>query len=134
MENGNGLTERMIAPKRNLFPSLLVLIQRKIETAISSLAKTEVFKVRIANEKSWADYLSRIANKIDNLNLTIKNLPKIDMGDSPASIQIQTMSEATINKFINEVREIKKITEEAGLKLEKEFNAGPYHYGLILLK
>jgi len=30
--------------------------------------------------------------------------------------------------------EIKKLAEESGLKLEKEFDAGPYHYGLILVK
>lgn len=30
--------------------------------------------------------------------------------------------------------EVKKIAEEIGLKLEKEFDAGGYHYGLILLK
>ena len=30
--------------------------------------------------------------------------------------------------------EIKKIAEELGLKLEKEFEAGPYHFGLILVK
>ena len=30
--------------------------------------------------------------------------------------------------------EVKKIAEEIGLKLEKEFEAGIYHYGLILVK
>lgn len=30
--------------------------------------------------------------------------------------------------------EIKEIAKELDLKLEKEFEAGPYHYGLILLK
>jgi ubiquinone/menaquinone biosynthesis C-methylase UbiE len=30
--------------------------------------------------------------------------------------------------------EIKKSAEEAGLKFEKEFEAGPYHYGLVFIK
>jgi ubiquinone/menaquinone biosynthesis C-methylase UbiE len=30
--------------------------------------------------------------------------------------------------------EVKKITEDLGLKLEKEFPAGAYHYGIILVK
>ena len=30
--------------------------------------------------------------------------------------------------------EIKKFTEEVGLKFEKEFEAGPYHYGLVFIK
>ena len=30
--------------------------------------------------------------------------------------------------------EVKKITEDAGFKLEKEFEAGKYHYGLVFVK
>lgn len=30
--------------------------------------------------------------------------------------------------------EVKKISEEIGLKVEKEFSAGAYHYGLIFTK
>lgn len=30
--------------------------------------------------------------------------------------------------------EVKKLAKELGLKLEKEFEAGPYHYGLIFIK
>ena len=30
--------------------------------------------------------------------------------------------------------EVKKMTEDAGLKLEKEFEAGKYHYGLVFVK
>jgi len=30
--------------------------------------------------------------------------------------------------------EVKKITEPIGLKLEKEFEAGKYHYGLVFVK
>jgi len=32
------------------------------------------------------------------------------------------------------VDEIKKIAEESGLKFEKEFEAGPYHFGLVFVK
>ena len=32
------------------------------------------------------------------------------------------------------IEEVKKIAEEVDLKLEKEFEAGIYHYGLILVK
>ncbi len=30
--------------------------------------------------------------------------------------------------------DVKKDTEEVGLKFEKEFEAGPYHYGLVFIK
>jgi len=30
--------------------------------------------------------------------------------------------------------DIKKFAEEAGLKFDKEFEAGPYHYGLVFIK
>jgi len=32
------------------------------------------------------------------------------------------------------VEEVKKLAEASGLKLEKEFTASPYHYGLIYVK
>jgi ubiquinone/menaquinone biosynthesis C-methylase UbiE len=44
--------------------------------------------------------------------------------DNPLTKQIEKVS----------FEEIKKIAEELNLKLEREFPAGAYHYGLIFIK
>lgn len=107
----NGLSSQgnpMPVGQRSFVPSIMALVKRTIETVASNVARTEVFKVRIANEKAYGDYFNKILQRIDNLNSTIKNLPKIDMGDSPASLTIQTMSEATINRLSSQLEGVKQ--------------------------
>ena len=94
--------------KRNGFTSIMALAKRNLEGVLSSLAKSEIFRVRIANEKAYGEYLGRIVSRLDSLTSTIKSLPKIEMKDSPASIQIQTMSEDTIGRMTKQLEAVKQ--------------------------
>lgn len=100
--------EEQSGVQRNAFTSIMALAKHNLELVLSSLAKTEIFRVRIANEKAYGEYLGRIASKLDSLTSTIKSLPKIEMKDSPASIQIQTMSEDTIGKLTKQLEAVKQ--------------------------
>ena len=94
--------------KRNGFTSIMALAKRNLEGVLSSLAKSEIFRVRIANEKAYGEYLGRIVSRLDSLTSVIKSLPKIEMKDSPASIQIQTMSEDTIGRMTKQLEAVKQ--------------------------
>lgn len=94
----------LITPQRNFILNLFALARKQLEQALTSLIKNEVVNVRLSDEKYFTD----IAKKIDELNNSIKNLPKIDMGDSPASINIQTMSEKTVARLADQLEQVKK--------------------------
>jgi len=84
---------------QNLSPLQLVKV------ALSSVFEGKILNVKLNNEEQ---VVNRIVSKLDVLNSTIKNMPRIDMGDTPASIQIQTMSEKTIARLTAQLEEVKK--------------------------
>lgn len=94
--------------KRSFLPTFMVLIKKHMETVLSSLVDTKIFKVRISNEKAYGDYMARILKEITALNTTIKSLPKIELKDSPASINIQSMSEQTVVRIANQMEGIRQ--------------------------
>ena len=100
----------------------MALAKRNLEGVLSSLAKSEIFRVRIANEKAYGEYLGRIVSRLDSLTSTIKSLPKIEMKDSPASIQIQTMSEDTIGRMTKQLEAVKQAvlsTKQAPVRVQR---------------
>lgn len=90
----------MPSPQRGGVLSIVALVKR----AVTDAFKDTVLRVKVEDEK----VIDRIISKLDTLNSTIKSLPKIDMGDAPASINIQTMSENTIAKMTGQLDEIRK--------------------------
>ncbi len=93
--------------KRSIFPSIMALAKKQLGDLLRTVIKDETVNVKISNEKAYISYLNTVVKRIDSLNTAVREIPKITMGDSPASIQIQTMSEATISKLTAQLEAVK---------------------------
>lgn len=93
--------ETLPTHKRSMFTTVLTLARRQLEQVLLNIVRTQTVKVQLTE----AD---RLVSKLDAITAAIKNLPKIDMGDSPASINIQTMSEKTISRLTQQLEDVRK--------------------------
>lgn len=106
------ISEKAISPKRSFIRSFMALLKHNIEVAFSSVVNTQLFRVKLANDKTYTEYLGRLLIKMDILQKTIKNLPKIEMKGTPASINIQPISEDVINQLTQQLGLAQKVINQ----------------------
>lgn len=97
---------------RNYFLPLLALLKRTIIGAFEVITKNNIFDVKVTNDKVVYSYMAQISQRIDKLIQSVNNLPKIELKDTPASIQIQTMGNETIGKIVSGLLELKEAIKQ----------------------
>lgn len=102
--------------KSGILP-MLALVKKNIVGAFDIITKSNIFKVRLDNDKVFYSYMAQINTRLDKLITSIENLPKIELKDTPASIQIQTMGNETIKKIVQGLVDLKNTVQETKLHL-----------------
>lgn len=100
--------------QKNVITNILALAKRNLDMALSSFAKKEVFRVRVANEKAYGDYFNKIVSQLNSLSLTITSLPNaIDKKTPPIVVQptpvhVQELSKETIDIITKQLNTLKQ--------------------------
>lgn len=98
MTNGENM------PRRSIIPSLFALGKKHIASILSSVAKTEIFQVRLEREQKYIEYLGRIANRVDALNTAIKAFSLMKEKEEPTTINVHAVSEESINAILTQLQ------------------------------
>lgn len=101
---------------------MLALVKKNIIGAFETITKSNVFKFRLENDKVFYSYFAKVDQKLDRLIQSIVDLPKIEMKDSPASINIQTMGKETINKIVEELSGLREVVKSSKITLPQTQN------------
>ena len=93
----------------------LVLLQKSIVTSFEKITGKYVFKVKMEDKEA----ITALNDRLDRMIEALKDLPKIELKDTPSSIQIQTMGKETISKLVDGLAEIKKAVADNKIEIPK---------------
>jgi len=100
-------------PRKTQVMPFLALLKKQVQSALESVFQNSTLQVRVSNEKVVFSYFNKMSMQLEKMTQAISNMPKIEFKDTPASINIQSMSKDTIKNLTDQIAELKGVMKES---------------------